>query len=245
MIYVAICDDEISVGSELERTLIEIFCKLNIKYEINIFFSGEELYQKMATGAHYDLIFLDIEFAHDKANGVEIGRMIREVQRNYLASIVFISWEKEYALQLFEIQPLNFLVKPLLYQEVENVINKYLVVTDFLAYIFTYKVGHDTFKVQKKNIVFFENSERKVIIHLSDGRRDMFYGSLKELYEKQLKSFDFLFIHASYVVNYQYIEALRFNQVQLLGSVRSLPVSKYKKNEVREKYFEIVKKYMR
>ena len=96
--------------------------------------------------------------------------------------------------------------------------------------------------VQIKDIVYLENYERKVIIHMAGGRKEEFYGSLKDVYDEQLKKFDFLFIHASYAVNYNYVSALKFNQVTLINDTIPLPISKNRKNEVRERYFEIVKK---
>jgi len=94
MIFVAVCDDELKIGAELEGALINIFGKRSIKYEIDVFYTGEELCKEMETGKHYDLIFLDIEFAQTEINGVDVGRLIRDVHHNYLASIVYISWEK-------------------------------------------------------------------------------------------------------------------------------------------------------
>ena len=242
MMYVAVCDDETKIGAELERILVDILDKLNIKHEIDVFFSGNELYEKMEEGAHYDLIFLDIEFAQSEINGVEVGRLIRDVHQNYLASIVYISWEKKYALQLFEIQPLNFLVKPLKCEKVEDVVRKYLKISGLWSGVFTYKVAHDTLKVQIKDIVYLESYDRKLVMHLADGRKEEFYGSLKEAYNEQLKRFDFLFIHNSYVVNYDYVAALKFDQVILANNETPLPISKHRRNEVRESYYEIMKR---
>ena len=244
MIYVAVCDDEIKIGAELESALINIFGRLNIKHDIDVFYAGEELCREMETGKHYDLIFLDIEFAQEKINGVEVGRLIRDVYHNYLASIVFISWEKKYALQLFEIQPLNFLIKPFKAEKVEDVVRKYLKIAGLWSGVFTYKIGHDTFKAQIKDIVYLESYDRKLILHLADGRKEEFYGSLKNEYEEQLKKFDFLYIHNAYVVNYDYVTALKFNEVSLVDSGVSLPISKHRRNEVREHYYEIMKRRM-
>jgi len=242
MIYVAICDDEANIGAELERALIDILGKLNIKHEIDMFFAGEELCKKMESGAHYNLIFLDIEFAENEINGVEIGQLIRDTYQNHLASIVYISWEKKYALQLFDIQPLNFLVKPLPYEKIEEVIRKYLKIAGFWSGEFTYKIGHDTFKVPIKDITFLESYDRKLVLHLADGRKEEFYGSLKEAYSEQLKKFDFLLIHNSYVVNYDYVTALKFDQVILADSRTPLPISKHRRAEVRKHYYEIMKR---
>lgn len=242
MIHVCICDDEIEITTELERVLFNIFEKLNIEHEIDVFSSSEKLYQKMETGTHYDLIFLDIEFTSDTINGVEVGQLIRDVHSNHLVSIVYISWKKNYALQLFDIQPLNFLIKPLAYEKVEEVVRRYLKIAGLMSGTLTYKKGRDTFKVPIRDIIYLENYERKVIIHLSDGGTEEFYGSLKEIYEEDLKRFDFLFIHASYAVNYDYVTTLQFDQVFLLGREESLPISKHRAIEVRGHFFEIVKR---
>ena len=244
MILVAVCDDELKIGAELEGALINIFGKRSIKYEIDVFYTGEELCKEMETGKHYDLIFLDIEFAQTEMNGVDVGRFIRDVHHNYLASIVYISWEKKYALQLFEIQPLNFLIKPLKEEKIDEVIDKYLKITGLWSGVFTYKIGHDTFKAQVKDIIYLESYDRKLVLHLADGSKDEFYGSLKNEYEEQLRKFDFLFIHNAYVVNYDYVAALKFNQVSLVDSGVSLPISKHRRNEVRENYYEIMKRRM-
>ena len=73
MVFVAICDGEIHIGAKLERTLIDIFGKLNVKCEIDIFFSGDELCRKMEAGSYYDLVFLDIGFGRDEISGIEVG----------------------------------------------------------------------------------------------------------------------------------------------------------------------------
>ena len=108
-LFVAICDDEKRVGTELESALFKILGNLNIKCEVDVYLTGEELCAKLEDGAQYDLIFLDIEFAKNAINGVEAGRLIRDIYRNDLTSIVYISWEMKYSMQLFDIRPLNFL----------------------------------------------------------------------------------------------------------------------------------------
>ena len=80
-----------------------------------------------------------------------------------------------------------------------------------------------------------------MILHLT-GKKEEFNGSLKTVYEEQLMRFDFLFIHNAYVVNYDYISAIKIDQVILLDGATSLPISKHRKNEVREKYYAILKR---
>ncbi|MCL2217026.1 MAG: LytTR family DNA-binding domain-containing protein [Defluviitaleaceae bacterium] len=242
MIYVAVCDDETKIGAEAEHALIEIFSNMQVEHEIDVFINGEELCRHMNEGAHYDLIFLDIEFAKDEINGVEIGRLIREAYQNNNVSIVYISREKDYAFQLFEIRPLNFLIKPLEHDVLEKTVKTYMQIAGLWSSDFAYIVGRDTRKVKVKDITHIESSDRKLILHFVDGKTDVFYGSLKEVYQEQLKKFDFLFIHASYVVNFDYISAIRYNQLSLRGNTTPLPISQNRRNEIRESYFSIMKR---
>ena len=241
MIKIAICDDEQKVCAELESALIEIFDRLNIKAETDVYLTGNELCRQMEA-VHYDLIFLDIEFARNEINGVEIGRLIRDAHQNNIVSIVYISWEMKYSMQLFDIRPLNFLIKPLQYGKIEQVARTYLKIAGLWSGTFTYKIGHETFKVQIKDIIYLESYDRKLILHLSDGRKEEFYGSLKDAYEEQLKRFDFLFIHASYAVNYDYVASIKYNQLFLSNSKNPLPISQNRRNEVRGNYFAITKR---
>jgi len=242
MLMIAVCDDEQKINAELESDLINILANLNIKSEIDVYFSGSELCGKIASGTYYDLIFLDIEFAKNEINGVEVGRFIRDTHQNNTVSIVYISWEKKYSMQLFDIRPLNFLIKPLMYEKIEQVVKTFLKISGLRTEVFIYKSGHDTCKVQMKDIVFVESNDRKLILHIIGGRKEEFYGALRDVYEQQLKKFDFLFIHASYVVNYDHVTAIKYSQLFLTDNKTPIPISQNKRNEVRERYYEIMKR---
>jgi len=241
-LFVAICDDEKRMCTELECALIDMLGKQNIKCEIDIYYTGEALCAKMEEGAHYDLIFLDIEFAKNAINGVEIGRLIREAYRNELTAIVYISWEMKYSMQLFDIRPLNFLIKPLDYVKVEQTVATYLKIAGLWAGAFSYKIGHNTHKVQVKDIVYLQSDKRKLILHLADGRKEAFYGTLKDVYQEQLQRFDFIFIHASCIVNYDYIAVAKYDEMILVDGKISLPISQPKRKEVKEAYYEIMER---
>ena len=242
MIVVAICDDDSKLGAELESTLIDIFNKLSVENEIEVFFTGSELYKAMESGSHFDLIFLDIEFAKNEIDGVEVGRLIRDVRNNYIVSIVYMSRVRSYAHDLFDLQPLNFLVKPLKSEKIDEVVRKYMKISGIWSETFTYKIGHDISKIQIKDIIFIESYDKKLILHHTDGRKEEFYGSIKKVYQEQLQRFDFLFIHTSYIVNYDYVTAFKINQVFLTGSVTPLPISKHRLDDVRKRYYEIMKR---
>ena len=253
-LLVAICDDEKGISAELESTLMQMFSEMNIPCEIDVYFTGEALCAKMASGMHYDLIFLDIEFAgmHGRAackasdhpqnaiNGVDVGKLIRETHQNNTTAIVYISWKMKYSMELFDIRPLHFLIKPLDYNKVAQVVKTYLNIAGRGTQSFTYKVGHSTYKVPMKDIVYLQSDKRKVTLHLADGSKEEFYATLPDVYDAQLKSLNFLFIHTSYVVNYDYIKAVKYKEVVLTTNETPLPISRPKRAEVREAYFAMM-----
>ena len=241
MVNVAICDDEPEVAHLLHLTLSDIFNTLKIDVNVDVFLSGEKLCNKMENEEHYDLIFLDIQFAKNQINGVEVGQLIRDTYNNEV-SIVYISWEKSYAMQLFSIRPMNFLIKPLSFAQVEKTVKTFLRITRLSSGLFTYKKGRDTFDVRIKDIVYLENNKRKIIIHLSDGRQEEYYGSLKEAYSEQLRKFDFLFAHASFVVNYDYITAIKHNQLLVTDNSISVPIAYSRSMEIKKKYLTIIRR---
>jgi len=241
-LFVAICDDEKEISGKLEGFLISVFDKSNIQYEIDVYDTGEEVCRKMAEGKHYDLMFLDIEFAHYAINGIEVGRFIREKQNNHTMSIVYISGHMKFAMQLFDIRPLNFLIKPLDYAKVESTIETYLKLADYWSESFTYKIGHDLFKVKIKDIIYLESFDRKLILYLSNGFQEEFYGTLKKVYQEQLAKFDFLFVHANYVVNYDYVTTMRYDELTLTEGDTALPISQGKRKDIRRAYMAIMEK---
>jgi len=244
MVKIAVCDDEEEITAGLELALADILGAIGVEHEIRGFSSARELCRSLQAGERYGLIFLDIAFSENEINGVETGWIIREVHKDNAVSIVYISWEKRYAMELFKIRPLDFMIKPLARGEIERAVETYLEISTppggkaELAY----KKGHLERSARIKDIVYLEARDRKVVIHLCDGGKDDFYGALKDVYEEQLKRRDFLFVHASFAVNYDYVTAVKYNSLHVACSPTPLPVSRNRRDEVRRRYSAIMKR---
>ena len=61
MINIAVIDDDVATGYELEKYLEKACDKLQIKSETDIYSTGEKFCEALKTGETYNLIFLDIE----------------------------------------------------------------------------------------------------------------------------------------------------------------------------------------
>lgn len=108
---IGICDDDIKLAGELEDIILK-YNKINNKdHRVHVFYSGLELSEELDRGNLYDLIFLDIEM--DGMNGLEVGEKIRREMDDFGTQIIYISSKEGYDRQLFDFQPLHFIVKPI------------------------------------------------------------------------------------------------------------------------------------
>ncbi len=232
-VNIAICDDETYICSQLENMIFDILKEKNIKCEIEVFFSGESLCQELARHK-YDVIFLDIELP--KVNGIYVGNYIRDTLNNEVVQIAYISAQQKYAMELFDIRPINFLVKPLNKEKIQKVINKYLKIVEQDNHTFEYKKKTDYYKVMLSQIIYFENVGRKVKICTMQGN-DEFYDSLENVYQK-VKQQKFLFIHKSIIINYEFIKKISHDEVIMING-EILPISQLRRKSIKELYMKL------
>ena len=236
MLIVAVCDDEEETVAALERDLTRVFNGLCVKNEIHAFGSTDALCRELETGARYDLIFLDINFPKSEIDGAEAGRLIREAYNDHGVSIVYVSWERGRAEDLLKNGPLFFLLKPLTYEKIEKVVKRYMAhASSRSGQSFVYKKKHMEIRARIRDIVYFESRKREVLVFFGDGRTDTFYGTLREIYEG-LKDRGFLFIHASYLVNFDHITGADYNNVYVTSDSVPLPIAQKRRNKIRELY---------
>ena len=109
MLHIAIVDDEAGVCGQIEMLIQEYAEKQKTEIEIDVLFSGEELIRFLSQRKSYDLILLDIELA--ELNGVAVGKIIREKFDDYATKSAYVSGKTHYAMELFQISPIDFLKK--------------------------------------------------------------------------------------------------------------------------------------
>ncbi|MGB8452382.1 MAG: LytTR family DNA-binding domain-containing protein [Anaerocolumna sp.] len=228
MIYIGICDDDNIICSQIENIILDYSSRNFLKIELSIFNSGESLMKIFNQQKFFDLIFLDIELGN--MNGVEVGRQIRKVQKNYSTEIVYISGKDGYDRQLFDVQPLHFIPKPVNPSIVIEDLKLALERTQKLGGFFKYQKGYDTHKIPISEIIYFESLNREIRIVLANGE-DFFYGKLEDI-ALSVTKYQFLQIHRSYLINYNHITILRYSEV-VMSNGSTLPISRSKRQEFR------------
>ncbi len=193
--------------------------------------TDEIYYYEFDVGTAYDGVALN----HDDAT----SRKMRE--KSYDTVIIFISAYTSYCQELFEVEPLRFVQKPI--DEVR--FNEYLelalkkIISENKIYSFMFK--HKRFSIPVKDIIYFESRLHTIIIHTVNG--DMYQsGKLNDIENKfQEGQHNFLRIHQSFFVNLHYIQALSFSEVNLYDGTY-LKISENRRKMVREQYLRIMER---
>ena len=233
MLRIAVCDDDKVLCMQIKSMLNEIIENTDEVFEISSFYSGEELYDFLVKENRFDLIFLDIELC--EINGVEVGRKVREELNDELTQIVYISSKDSYAMDLFDIRPLNFLIKPLKKEKIELVLKTVKKIMFTSNQFYEYKIGNVNFNVLLSDVLYFESNGRKVKIILKDDEKE-YYGKLSEVEEK-LKDKAFFFIHKSYFINYNHVIEYAYEYVKMSNN-KTLAISQNNRKAVREKLLQ-------
>ena len=91
-----------------------------------------------------DMIFLDIMLPD--STGIEIGQFLRKNSRNVDLQIIFISSNPDYALKLFKIRPMDFLIKPFSAGNITDILDEFFRIHLSQVNYFVYKSKQTTGK---------------------------------------------------------------------------------------------------
>lgn len=226
---IAICDDEIGTCSALEQMILDFAGRRALQMETEVFYSGEAFYRSIQEQCPYDLVFLDIQLL--QLDGVQVGRQIREQLGNEKLSIVYISSKETYAMSLFQVRPLDFLIKPLTQEKVAAVLEQFLRLSEAGKQEFYFQVGKSVHRLYLDEIRYFACSGRKVEIYTVSGQEE-FYGAMGRVWE-QVEGKGFWVIHKSYIVNTAFVSVYHYDSVQMTDGT-CLPVSQRYRKAVKE-----------
>ena len=206
-----IVDDE-PIAREGIRLLIEDISQLQLLKTFNNATDASEFINK----TDVDLIFLDINMPG--INGIEFAHTIPKQ-----TLIIFTTAYSQYALDSYEVDAIDYLVKPIDTIKFRKAVNKAIVYHSLLMseekksvdaveeeYIFV-KSDRKYFKVNLDDILFVEGLKDYVIIQMAD-QRIITRMSLKAINEL-LPANVFFRINKSYIVNKKHIDSFDNNDV--------------------------------
>ena len=233
MYRIGICDDDLIFCGQIEQYLFDCCSNFDMQMEIIIFVQGTELLSNIASEGPFDLLFLDIKLAD--INGVSIGKILRSNIANEVTQIVYVSSQMDYALQLFQIRPMDFLLKPVKFIDIERIVRLYHRLFAENVNFFEYKAGRTSHQINVKYILYFQSEGRMIHMTTTSGM-ETFYDKLSNI-EPQLNSNIFFNVHKSFVVNWNHVAEFHFNNI-VMSNGDVVPISQSRRPAVQEHILE-------
>ncbi len=185
-----------------------------------------------------DILFLDIGMRG--MDGIETARKLRECR--FHGFLIFITVLKEMVFQSFEVQPFDYLVKPVQEEHFEKTMERlFLSMQDRLS---PEKANLLVQKGCESNIIFFQDIicceiiDRKVYLYLVSGEVIDYYDRIENL-EKKMDG-RFFRCHRSYLINLNHLKSYR-NNTAFMADGKEIPVSRLRSKE----FSKVILQYMR
>lgn len=172
-----------------------------------------------------DLIFLDIKMPG--LTGIDLLKTLGNRPK-----VIFTTAFAEYAIDGFELDAIDYLLKPFDFPRFLKAVNKAFTThpiekpaistnnsaqDDFLFV----KDGRDLVKVQLNDILYIKG-QKDYVMFITQNRKIMSLMNMRDL-EQDLVQKDFVRIHQSYIINTQHIEVVASDRVRIKSEY--LPVS--------------------
>jgi DNA-binding LytR/AlgR family response regulator len=175
-----------------------------------------------------DLLFLDIQMPH--LTGIEFVKSLVNPPK-----VIFTTAFEQYALQGFELDVLDYLLKPISYDRFLKAANKardYFELKDEknappTSYMFA-KANGRLEKITFSEILFAEGMENYVAIYF-ENKKLIIHSTIKAFLEK-LPAGQFVQTHKSYIMAIDKVESIEGNIIHT--GKHQVPISKYLRDEV-------------
>ena len=222
---IAIVDDDIEQLDVLTKQIGLAWRKWD-DGKLTAFSNVMELYPLVSV---YDIVFMDIKMP-DK-NGITAAIELGKISPRLI--IVFLSDYDSYVWDSFQANPVYYLRKSHLQEELPFVLEKCIQTYQARNQTVIIVGMHESFQCNIQDLYYVETQGKYVLLHF-----DCHTKSIKTTFsnvEQSLKSPQFLKIHRCYLVNSAHIRSMQ-NKLVVLDNEETLPVSKYRYETVHTQY---------
>ena len=227
---IAVCDDE-KYQNDLITGYIGLWADQHDEpIEVYAYSSAVELLFYWSEGKSFDVAFLDV---HMKSmSGVELARVLRK--SGDPVNIVFITGLKDYVFQGYEVQALDYLLKPVKKESCFNCLNRALEIISLRGNeTFVIALEGKSIRLHYNEIYAFEIFSHYIEATTKKGVFS-FKKKMNEL-EQELPSCQFFRCHRSFIVNMHYVNTVQKSEVTLDNGL-CVPVSKSRWNDTNEAF---------
>ena len=219
---VAIAEDDEASCKLLQAYLKTYSEKTGVVFEIDCFPDGMKLVN--AYKPVYDLLLLDIEMP--LLDGMSAARRIRKLDQNVF--IIFITNMAKYAINGYEVNALDYVLKPVNYFAFSMKLDKVaMAVQRQEKKNLMVDTEEGIMKIPEMDITYIEVINHRLLIHTLE-QTYRAKGSLSEI-EHSLSEYHFVRCNKGYLVNLRHINLIKTDTVVVAGE--ELIISRRKRNE--------------
>lgn len=211
MVRIASCEDNPAIRDSLKNSFEQLVKEENLDLSVDFFVNGEQLLG--AQKPDYDIYILDINMGPCNLNGMELARTIRDFDEQAL--IIFLTTEKKYIKEGYQVRAYRYLTKPIAYLELKfHIISA---VSDIERqrdnYIDLTGKYSKYNKIKIDDIYYIETSGRKTLVHTRKGDIECL-DPISILTEK-LENKGFFRCNNSYLINLSYVKKVDCRTVEI------------------------------
>ncbi len=231
---IAICDDDFIYLELLEKKIKEYYKSKNQIVTIHKFQDGNTLLAEKKK-LDFNLLLLDIDMPG--LSGIEISQEIRTYDNETM--IIFITSHESYVFQSFQYQPLRFIRKDHIKEELEEALSAFEKKSLEFDPQYTFVASYQDITVSVKEIMYLEAYNHNITVHCVNDSFTL--RKTLRFFEKELLPYGFIRVHASYFVSFRYIYSINPTSLTL-SNQEIIPISRGKQSSIKQEFMHYKQK---
>ena len=231
---ILIAEDEPHFAAQLQSYLQRFASENGLEIKMTIFTNGGELVDQYHP--QWDLLLLDVNMPG--MDGISVAQCIRETDPS--VAIMFITNLAQYAIRGYEVQAMDYILKPVNYYALSMKLKRVLGhLRRESGRTLLLPLDGDLMRVPLARIRYVEVYDHSLRFHTTDGIVQTTGSRSLPKLEQELQGMDFARCHSSYLINLRYVDGMRDNAVQVAGEI--IPVSRNRRRAFLQTLMDHVK----
>ncbi len=230
-LIVGICDDDTRELSQANQATRAYFSACGRDVEIHAFDNPLDFVDSLAENS-YSLALLDV--CMPGLTGIDVAKEIRQSRTE--CGVIFLTTSREYAVDAFSVDAMNYLLKPYSAHSLNEALDKAFLRIDSQDKFIVKKIDGVLRRISVDKIAVIESDKHYVELIMADGEVCRIRESIEEISDDLAQFGCFVRTHKSYIVNMGHIASVSADSLNVRN--REVPISKGRYGTFRDEYMK-------